>query len=180
MRHGETAWSLSGQHTSTTDLPLTEQGERRAEAVGKALAGKPFAAVYSSPMKRALDTCRIAGYGDRAIVTDDLREWTYGSYEGLTSAQIHETAPTWTIWTGQPPGGESIDQVAARARHFIESAPAGPVAVFGHGHMLRVLAACWLRVAPDMGRCFALSTGSISVLGFERDTPVLQNWNQVT
>jgi broad specificity phosphatase PhoE len=175
MRHGETAWSLSGQHTSSTDLPLTGEGERRAEAVGKMLAGKKFAAVYSSPMKRARETCRIAGYSP--ILTDDLREWNYGSYEGLTTAQIHETAPDWTIWTGTPPGGETIEQVAARARRVIRAAPEGDVALFGHGHMLRVLAACWLEVEPAMGRCFALSTGSISVLGHERETRVILSWN---
>jgi broad specificity phosphatase PhoE len=180
LRHGETAWSLSGQHTSSTDLPLTAEGERRAAAVGKMLAGKKFAAVYTSPMTRARETCRIAGYAGGAIVTDDLREWNYGSYEGLTTAQIHQTAPDWTIWTGTPPGGESIADVADRARRVIQSAPDGAVAIFGHGHMLRVLAACWLDVVPEMGRCFALSTGSISVLGYERDTRVIQNWNLTT
>jgi len=180
MRHGETAWSLSGQHTSSTDLPLTAEGERRAAAVGKMLAGKKFAAVYTSPLKRAVDTCRIAGYGQGAILTDDLREWNYGSYEGLTTAQIQETAPAWTIWNGTPPGGESIEQVAERAQRVIEAAPDGVVAIFGHGHMLRVLAACWLEVDPAMGRCFALSTGSISVLGHEKETRVLQCWNQTS
>jgi broad specificity phosphatase PhoE len=180
MRHGETAWSLSGQHTSSTDLPLTEEGERRAAAIGKLLAGKKFAAVYVSPMKRAVDTCRIAGYADAAIMTDDLREWNYGSYEGLTTAQIQQTAPAWTIWTGAPPGGETIEQVAARARRVIQSVPDDVVAIFGHGHMLRVLAACWLETDPAMGRCFALATGSISVLGFERETRVIQSWNQTT
>jgi broad specificity phosphatase PhoE len=178
MRHGETAWSLSGQHTSSTDLPLTEEGERRAAALGKLLAGKKFAVVYTSPMRRAIDTCRIAGYADAAIVTDDLREWNYGAYEGLTTNDIHKTAPNWTIWTGTPPGGETVEQVATRARRVIEQAPDGVVAIFGHGHMLRVLAACWLELAPDTGRCFALSTGSISVLGYERDTRVIQSWNQ--
>ena len=180
MRHGETAWSLSGQHTSRTDLPLTEEGERRAAAVGKLLAGKQFAAVYTSPMKRARETSRIAGYADGAIVTDDLREWNYGSYEGLTTAEIQKVAPDWTIWTAAPAGGETIDQVAERARRVIGSAPEGVVAIFGHGHMLRVLAACWLEVEPQMGRCFALSTGSISVLGYERETRVIQMWNQTT
>jgi broad specificity phosphatase PhoE len=178
VRHGETAWSLSGQHTSRTDLPLTEEGERRAAAVGKLLAGKQFAAVYTSPMKRARDTCRIAGYADSAIVTDDLREWNYGSYEGLTTADIQKSAPDWSIWNAPPAGGESIEQVADRAQRVIASAPEGVVAIFGHGHMLRVLAACWLEVEPQMGRCFALSTGSISVLGYERETRVIQVWNQ--
>ncbi len=178
MRHGETAWTLSGAHTSTTDLPLTAEGERKAVAVGKMLAGKKFAAVYTSPMARAKETCRLAGYADGAIVTPDLCEWFYGSYEGLTSPQIRETAPNWTIWTATPVGGETMDQVAERARRVIAAAPKGDVAFFGHGHMLRVLAACWLEVAPQMGRCFALSTGSISVLGYERDTRVIQSWNQ--
>jgi broad specificity phosphatase PhoE len=178
MRHGETAWSLSGQHTGSTDLPLTAEGERKAAVVGKLLAGKKFAAVFVSPMTRAKETCRLAGYADGAIVTDDLHEWKYGSYEGLTTAQIHETAPGWTIWTAPPPGGETIDQVAERARRVISTAPDGQVAIFGHGHMLRVLTACWLEVDPSMGRCFALSTGSISVLGYERETRVMERWNQ--
>lgn len=180
MRHGETAWTLSGQHTSTTDLALTAAGEQTAVEVGKRLAGRTFSAVYTSPMARARETCRIAGYGDGAIVTADLCEWNYGRYEGLTTEQIQQTAPAWTIWTGTPPGGESIGQVAERARRVIAAAPDGEVAIFGHGHMLRVLAACWLGVDPELGRCLALSTGSISVLGYERDTRVLRNWNQTT
>jgi broad specificity phosphatase PhoE len=178
IRHGETAWSLSGQHTSVTDLPLTAEGERKAAAVGKLLAGTQFAAVYVSPMTRARETCRIAGYADSAIVTDDLREWNYGAYEGLTTNEIQKSAPNWTIWTAPPPGGETVAQVAARASRVIQSSPSGDVAIFGHGHMLRVLTACWLQVAPEMGRCFALSTGSISVLGYERDTRVISMWNQ--
>jgi broad specificity phosphatase PhoE len=180
MRHGETAWTLSGAHTSITDLPLTAVGERKAAEVGKRLAGKKFAAVYVSPMARARETCRIAGYAEQAIVTDDLREWNYGSYEGLTTPQIQQTTPNWTIWTGPPPGGETLDQVAARARRVLAEAPEGEVAIFGHGHMLRVLTACWLEVDPKKGRCFALSTGSISVLGHERETPVIQRWNQTS
>jgi broad specificity phosphatase PhoE len=182
MRHGETAWTLTGQHTGSTDLPLTAEGERKATAVGgllqKMLAGKQFAAVFVSPMTRAKETCRLAGYAEGAIVTDDLREWNYGSYEGLTSTEIHKTAPNWTIWTAPPPGGETIAQVAERARRVLRSVPDGDVAIFGHGHMLRVLTACWLELAPETGRCFALSTGSISVLGHERGTPVIQMWNQ--
>jgi broad specificity phosphatase PhoE len=178
VRHGETAWTVSGQHTSITDLPLTSEGERRAAAVGKLLANKQFAAVYSSPMKRARETCRIAGF--TPVVTDDLREWNYGSYEGLTTSEIQKSAPDWTIWTAAPPGGETIAQVAERARRVIQSLPDGDVAVFGHGHMLRVLAACWLEVDPSIGRCFALAAGSISVLGYERETRVIQSWNQTT
>ncbi len=180
IRHGETAWSLSGQHTSSTDLALTAEGERRAAAVGKLLAGKKFAAVLTSPMARARETCRIAGYAEGAIVSNDLREWNYGSYEGLTTADIQKTAPGWTIWTAAPPGGETIYQVAERAQRVIREAPEGEVAIFGHGHFLRVLGACWLDVAPEMGRCFALSTGSISVLGYERDSRVILGWNKTT
>jgi broad specificity phosphatase PhoE len=178
VRHGETAWSLSGQHTSSTDLALTAEGERKAAEVGKLLAGKKFSAVYSSPMTRARETCRIAGFAAGAIVTDDLREWNYGSYEGLTTPEIQKSAPGWSIWSAAPPGGETIEQVAERARRVIASTPDGEVAIFGHGHMLRVLTACWLEIEPGMGRCFALSTGSISVLGYERETPVIQSWNR--
>jgi probable phosphoglycerate mutase len=178
IRHGETAWSLSGQHTSSTDLPLTADGERKAAGVGKMLRGKKFAVVFVSPMQRARETCRLAGYADGAIVTDDLREWTYGAYEGLTTAEIQKSAPGWTIWTAPPPGGETISQVAERTRRLIASAPDGDVAIFGHGHLLRVLTASWLEVEPQMGRCFALSTGSVSVLGYERETRVIQMWNQ--
>jgi probable phosphoglycerate mutase len=129
-------------------------------------------------MLRARETCRIAGFGEGSIITDDLREWNYGSYEGLTTDEIHKTAPGWSIWTAAPLGGETIGQVAERARRVIHNSPDGDVAIFGHGHMLRVLSACWLETAPEMGRCFALSTGSISVLGYERETRVIQSWNQ--
>ena len=179
MRHGETAWTLTGQHTGSTDLPLTAEGERKAVAVGNVLAGRKFAAVFVSPMTRARETCRLAGYAAGAVVTDDLREWNYGSYEGLTSAEIHKTAPAWSIWTATPPGGETIQQVAERARRVIRSVPEGDIAIFGHGHMLRVLTACWLQLEPQTGRCFALSTGSISQLAHERETPVIQLWNRV-
>jgi len=178
VRHGETAWSLSGQHTSTTDLPLTSEGERKAAEVGKMFAGKKFSAVFVSPMTRARETCRIAGYGEGAIIMDDLREWNYGSYEGLTTEEIQKTVPGWSIWAAPPLGGETIEQVAERARRVIQGTPDREVAIFGHGHMLRVLAACWLRVEPRMARCFALSTGSISVLGYERETRVIQSWNR--
>src|SRR6202142_4158352 len=144
IRHGETAWSRSGQHTSTTDLPLTGEGEQRAQAVGRYLAGRPFALVLSSPMQRALDTCRLAGYAPQ--VTPDLSEWYYGAFEGLTSAQIHVDHPGWTIWNGTPEGGETAQQVGARVDRVIAQAAAvnGDAALFAHGHVLRVLAARWL------------------------------------
>jgi probable phosphoglycerate mutase len=177
IRHGETEWTLSGAHTSRTDLPLTPEGERRAEHLKRVLNGHPFALVLSSPMRRALDTCHLAGYEPE--LTDDLCEWDYGEYEGRTTTQIHESAPGWTIWTGTPPGGESIAQVSARADRLIHRAVAieGDVAFFGHGHMLRVLAARWLGQEPDCGRLYALSTGSVSILGYERETRVIRLWN---
>ena len=178
VRHGETEWSAAGRHTSSTDLALTAEGERRAAAVGRLLAGKKFALVLCSPLRRALDTCRLAGYAPET--TPDLREWNYGAYEGLTTPAIQATNPGWTIWTGTPPGGESAEEVGARAERVIARAVAtgGDVALFGHGHMLRVLAARWLGLEPTAGRLLALSTGSVSVLGYERDIRVLQMWNR--
>ena len=178
IRHGETEWTLSGAHTSRTDLPLTPAGERRAEHLKRVLDGHRFGLVLSSPMRRALDTCRLAGY--EPDLTDDLREWDYGEYEGRTTAEIQKSDPDWTIWTGTPPGGESIAQVSARADRVIHRALSveGDVALFGHGHMLRVLTARWLEQQPDRGRLYALSTGSVSVLGYERETRVMQLWNE--
>jgi broad specificity phosphatase PhoE len=177
IRHGETAWSLSGQHTSRTDLALTPEGERRAATVGKALRGHRFALVLSSPLRRALDTARIAGFAPEVV--DDLHEWDYGEYEGRTTPQIHQENPGWSIWTSTPPGGESADQVAARADAVIARALSadGDVILFSHGHMLRVLAARWLKLEPQAGRYFVLATGSISVLGYERETHVIRTWN---
>ena len=179
IRHGETAWSLSGQHTGRTDLPLTEAGRKQAEGIGRALAGRQFALVLTSPLERARETCRLAGYGAAAQIDADLSEWDYGAYEGRTSQQIQESVPGWTIWTSPVPQGESIEQVAVRARRAIEraSAAGGDVALFAHGHLLRILTACWLGLAPDGGRFFALSTASVSVLGYERETRVITRWN---
>jgi broad specificity phosphatase PhoE len=178
IRHGETEWSASGRHTSSTDLELTAEGERKAAAVGRLLAGKTFAMVLASPLRRALETCRLAGYTPE--VTSDLCEWGYGGYEGLTTAEIQVRNPGWTIWTGNPPGGELAAEVGTRADHVIARATAanGNVALFGHGHMLRVLAARWLGLEPTGGRLFALSTGSLSVLGYEREMRVVQSWNR--
>ncbi len=178
IRHGETAWSASGRHTSSTDLALTAEGERKAVAVGRLLAGKTFAMVLASPLRRALETCRLAGYTPE--VTPELREWGYGAYEGLTTPEIQVQNPGWTIWTATPPGGESAEQVGARADRVIASATSaeGDVALFGHGHMLRVLAARWLGLEPTGGRLLALSTGSLSVLSHERETRVVQGWNR--
>jgi broad specificity phosphatase PhoE len=180
MRHGETAWSLSGQHTGRTDLHLTAEGKRRAEALGRQLAGRPFALVLCSPLARAVETCRLAGYGDVAELTDDLREWNYGEYEGRSTADIRRERPGWTIWIGGTPGGETIEEVAERARRVIDRAAAagGEVALFAHAQVLRVLAACWLGLSPDAGRLFVLGTASLSVLGYEHETRVIRSWNQ--
>lgn len=177
IRHGETEWSLSGAHTSRTDLPLTAEGERRGRALGEVLRGKQFALVLSSPMRRALDTAWLAGFSPET--TSDLCEWDYGAYEGRTTPDIQTEAPGWTIWTSTPPGGETAEQVAARADRVIERALAasGDVALFAHGHFLRVLGARWVGIEPQGGRYLALSTGSVSVLGWERETRVIRMWN---
>jgi probable phosphoglycerate mutase len=179
IRHGETEWSLSGQHTGRTDLPLTAAGDRHAADIGRYLAGRSFALVLTSPLQRARETCKLAGYGDVAQLEPDLQEWDYGAYEGRTSAQIQESVPDWTIWTSPVPQGETIQQVAVRATRVIERASkaGGDVALFAHGHLLRILTACWLGLPPDDGKLFALGTASISVLGYERETRVIARWN---
>jgi broad specificity phosphatase PhoE len=180
IRHGETEWSLSGAHTGRTDLPLTKAGEERAAALRQYLAGRQFALVLTSPLNRARETCRIAGYGEVAQIEPNLLEWNYGDYEGRTTADIRKQVPNWDLWTAGVPNGETIEQVASRARIVIERAgrAGGDVALFAHGHILRILAACWLGLPPAAGRLFALDTGSLSLLGYERDTHVIQRWNQ--
>jgi probable phosphoglycerate mutase len=160
-------------------VPLTAAGRRQAEALGRHLAGRPFALVLTSPLDRAVETCRLAGYEGVAQVMDDLREWDYGIYEGRTTAAVRDVDPRWSIWTGPVPEGESLDQVGARARRVIDRTltAGGDVALFGHGHQLRILAACWIGRPPGDGRLFALATASISVLGWERETRVIQRWN---
>ncbi len=180
IRHGETEWSLSGAHTGRTDIPLTAAGEQRAAVIAKYLAGRRFELVLTSPLGRARETCRIAGYGGVAQFDADLREWDYGAYEGRTTADIRKEVPGWSIWSGGVPGGETLEQVAERARRVIERSRAagGEVALFAHGHFLRVLTAGWLALPPEAGRLFALGTGSLSVLGYERETPVISLWNR--
>ena len=180
FRHGETEWSKSGQHTGRTDLPLTDAGRQRAEAVGRYLAGQRFALVLSSPLVRALDTCRLAGYGDQVQLTDDLLEWDYGEYEGLKTVDIQKERPDWVLWKDGVPGGETAQQVGARADRLIARAAAadGDVALFSHGHMLRVLGARWLGLAPTGGQLFALGTAALSALGYEHDYRVINVWNQ--
>ncbi len=180
IRHGETEWSLSGAHTGRTDLPLIAKGKERAAALGRYLAGTPFALVLTSPLQRARETCRIAGYGDAAQIEPNLSEWDYGTYEGRTTADIRAEVPDWDLWTMGVPGGETIDQVAARARLVIEraSAAGGDAALFAHGHILRILTACWLELPPAAGRLFALDTATVSVLGYERESRVIRHWNR--
>jgi broad specificity phosphatase PhoE len=179
MRHGETEWSASGRHTGRTDLPLTVEGERRAQGLAALLAGRKFALVLTSPMQRARETCRLAGLGAGATVDANLMEWNYGDYEGRTTAAIQAERPGWSLWSDGVVGGETIAQVAARAQAVIVRATAagGDAALFAHGHILRVLTACWLGLPPDAGRLFALSTASVSTLGYEHDTRVIARWN---
>jgi probable phosphoglycerate mutase len=179
VRHGATEWSESGRHTGLTDLPLNERGRGQAEAVGRALGGRRFALVLVSPLGRARETCAIAGYGDEAVVDDDLVEWDYGAYEGITTVEIRRTVPGWTIWDGEVPGGETIEQVAARTDRVIARAAAvdGDVALFSHGHLLRVLTARWCGLDPQEGRRFPLETGTRCVLGWEHEYHGVRLWN---
>ncbi len=178
-RHGETAWSRTGQHRGRTDVPLTAAGRREARALGRALRGRDFALVLSSPLSRAWDTCRLAGFAGRAEASDDLLEWDYGTVEGRTARELRAEQPGWPIWDGAVPLGESIDDVAARARRVIARSAAAPgdVLLFAHGHVLRILAACWLGLPPRDARLFALATASLGVLGEENGTRVLRAWN---
>ena len=180
VRHGETEWSRTGKHTGSTDVELTEEGRRQAEALGAELSGRRFALVLTSPLQRAVETCRLAGYGDVAAVRDELREWDYGDYEGRKTVEIREERPGWTLWGDGVPGGESAEEVAARADRVVAELRAldGDAAVFAHGHILRVLAARWLGLEPVAGRLFALDTATVSVLGYERETAVLRMWNK--
>ncbi|MGA2597974.1 MAG: histidine phosphatase family protein, partial [Bryobacteraceae bacterium] len=180
IRHGETEWSKSGAHTGRTDIPLTDEGRRRARELRGALAGHRFSVVLVSPMQRARETCALAGFGDVAQVDPNLCEWNYGDYEGKSTAQIRQQRPNWNLWKDGVVNGETVEQVGVRARAVIARVTPvqGEVALFAHGHILRILTACWLGLPPDAGRLFALDTGSMSMLGFERDTQVISKWNQ--
>ncbi len=179
-RHGETEWSLNGRHTGTTDLPLTENGRERARNLAPRLQGRAFALILTSPLKRAIDTCALAGLGEVAQVRDDLREWDYGDYEGITTAQIHERDPSWSLWRDGCPNGETAADTGARADRLIAEARAagGDVIFFGHGHMLRVVGARWVGLPPEDGGLLALATGSLCTLGYEHELPVLLRWNE--
>jgi broad specificity phosphatase PhoE len=179
VRHGETEWSAAGKHTSATDLPLVEAGRRRAAALADELAGRSFALVLCSPLRRARETCELAGLDGSAVLDDDLREWDYGEYEGLTTPEIRERRPDWWLWTDGCPGGESPAQVAARADRALARLRAvdADAIAFAHGHILRVLAARWVGQPAAFGAHLTLAAGGLSVLGFERDTEVLARWN---
>ena len=181
VRHGETAWSRCGRHTGRTDLPLTDDGVRRAQRLRSMLADRRFVAVFASPLRRARDTCALAGYGHESRVVDDLREWDYGAYEGRTSADIRKDVPGWALWTHACPGGETAENVGRRADRVLAEirGAAGDIAVFGHGQMLRVLAARWCGLAPVAGRFLALAgPASVSVLGFDHENAVIRQWNE--
>jgi len=182
-RHGETAWTISRQHTGMTDLPLTAQGEGEALRLGERLEGLTFAAVLTSPLQRAVRTCELAGFGSMAKVEADLMEWNYGAYEGRTSADIHAERPDWQLFRDGCPGGESPDQIGARADRVVRRVRAieGNTLLFSSGHFLRVFAARWLGLDPGAGRYFVLGTASLSVMGYEHDRsePVIRLWDEM-
>ena len=179
VRHGATEWSEAGRHTGWTDLPLNGDGLAQARILRQRLAGETFTRVYSSPLQRARTTCVVAGYGDDAVIDPDLREWNYGAYEGRTSDEIAEHLPGWTIWSKGVIGGERIEDVAARADRFIARLrdDRGTVAVFAHGHLLRILTARWIGQDPHLAQYLSLGTAAVSSLGAERDWRSITLWN---
>ncbi len=185
VRHGETEWSLDGRHTSWTDISLTDRGRERARSLRKVMSGTKFAAVFVSPRERARETCEIAGYGEVAVVDSGLQEWNYGESEGKTTKQMRELyGPQWSVWTSSIIGGETVEHVGERADAVIKKSLdvvplGGKVALFAHAHILRILAARWIGLPAVGGELFALGTGSVSVLGFERETRVISKWNYV-
>jgi probable phosphoglycerate mutase len=182
LRHGATAWARDGRHTGNTDLPLLPEGEAEARALAPLLAEQPFTAVLTSPLQRARHTCELAGLGGKAQIAEDLREWDYGAYEGITTAEIRRSVPDWTVWSHPCPQGESLEQVQQRCDRVIaqslELAGAqGKVALFAHGHILRCLAGTWLGLGAKGGALLVLSTATTSVLGQEREQRALLRWN---
>lgn len=176
VRHGETEWSRSGQHTGRTDIPLTDLGQQQASGLATILAAQSFDLVLTSPLQRASETARLAGMAG-AEPCPDLMEWDYGDLESLTSIEIRKRVPDWTVWSGEVPNGESLAQVQARAEAVLARCGEGRIALFSHGHMLRALTACWLGLPAQAGRLLALGTASISVLGWEHGTAVIRSWN---
>jgi broad specificity phosphatase PhoE len=179
VRHGETEWSRSGQHTGRTDIPLTKAGTRHAAMIAPRLAERRFAAVFSSPLSRAAETCRLAGLRARAELRDELLEWDYGDYEGMTTSEIRERRPGWLLWRDGCPDGEDARQVGARVDALLDEVRGvdGDVALFAHGHVLRVVGARWVALGPEAGGVLALSTATVSKLGYAREVPVIQLWN---
>jgi probable phosphoglycerate mutase len=183
-RHGETAWSATGQHTGLTDLPLTDRGEQNARQLGERLRGMSFDRILTSPLRRAHDTCRLAGFGDRAEIAPELVEWDYGEYEGLRTAEIRKRRPDWDLFRDGGPGGESPNDVAARADTIIRKVQAatGNVLIFSSGHFLRVFAARWIEATPAMGRHLYLSTASLSIAGYDHNKSerLIRLWNDTS
>lgn len=180
VRHAATEWSVSGRHTGRTDLPLSSAGREASAQTARRLVGRSFERVLSSPLRRAWETCELCGFGSQAQAIDQLMEWDYGEYEGLTSAEIEQRQPGWSLWRDGCPGGESPSEVAARADAVIASLSTlqGEAVVFAHGHILRVLGARWIEAPPQLGGRLMLSTGAICTLGHEHGTQALQSWNQ--
>jgi broad specificity phosphatase PhoE len=179
LRHGETEWSLNGRHTGVTDIPLTEKGRMAAQLLRPILARETFGLVLTSPLQRARETCKLAGLGERANVERDLMEWNYGEYEGLTTEQIRLTRQGWSVFRDGCPGGESPEQVGARADRILAKVRAaeGNVALFAHGHILRVLAARWINLSASYGEHFLLDTATLNILGYYRESPAFKIWN---
>jgi probable phosphoglycerate mutase len=179
IRHGETEWSLSGKHTGMTDIPLTENGRSVARRLKPILVDQTFALVLTSPLRRARETCELAGLIERAEIDRDLVEWNYGDYEGLTPQQIHVLRPGWMVFTDGCPGGETPEQVEARIDRVMTKirSVAGNVAVFGHGHLIRAFAARWLRLRASEGRFFLLDPATVNVVSYYRDIPAIKRWN---
>ena len=178
-RHGETEWSATLRHTGRTDVPLTDAGRSQARLLGERLRGRVITRVLTSPLQRAVETCRLAGLGGRAEIRPELMEWDYGEYEGLTTVEIRETVPGWTVWTHPTPGGETAAQVGDRVDQVVEDLATldGDAAVFAHGHLLRVLAARWIGLEAEHGALLALSTATLGSLGWERERRVVRLWN---
>jgi probable phosphoglycerate mutase len=179
VRHGETEWAMSGRHTGRTDIPLTARGRVQAERLGSVFRRRTFSRVLSSPLARALETCRLAGFGERAEVFDDLREWDYGVYEGRTRVEIAAEIPGWTVWTHPIVGGESLDDVGRRADRVIEAIlpSGGDVLIFAHGHILRILAARWIEQPAVLASRLELATAAVSELGWEQDRRTIESWD---
>ncbi len=177
MRHGETEWSRALKHTGRTDVSLTDEGEQQARRVGEALRGREFVLVLASPLSRASETARLAGFEPE--LRDELMEWDYGDYEGRLTTEIREEVPGWTIWTHPAPNGETVEEVGRRVDRVLEEVRfvEGDVLIFAHGHVLRVLAVRWLGLAPSEGRLFALDAGTLSAAGYEREQSVIRTWN---